>query len=759
MSTEGTHIGGTGGVGISTRPLVDEITCSLAPNHITSDGRFIFLPEPTDRERRQFFERSIARHGLLQEDLGHKKVPEGEDDETRTKAEDNKMKEPKVHPLALASARIQSNGINELNRAINLSSLVSTGEYFGMSNIVDPSLEAPASSTANEKKDSKGGASAAAAAASAVSQALMGAKDSEEERIKSLYVLKRKRSQLLKARAVLGRHKRRLEAAIVAQAQPDQRLRELRRRWRLVAPEHGTRALPHAARPTEVLACDVDVYLDESAKLGLLTARVPRYATMELKDTYKAEADLPAWRRKFAANKISSDDMEVDDEIEKSDEGKTKEAPVVPVWTVAEPFVIADPTLGKLDADFDPKNVTIFSLEFEIEKAFTGFRQSSVLQPISDDPSSGPSSSALSDDEQTLHSLQHSLFCAKLFESIRRELAPDTEEVGTLRTAAAPQSVVWLSHECETNYLPPPSCLSGDRTEEDLEPLAVLHCHEGEVKVQLDAEYALCVRLVEAPNKAALQSVVDATRSAAEPVGDRADDDDCADDSRDRGTNSGSQSPRRLLWLCRALLHHAEERYHEHSQRQAAATASAAAAAAAVAAKNANHAAFTDVHARKREVSSPRILQSCVTLGSKLLLEHRIRRSLHRLQEWVRTSQAAGAVLEVEWLPLSVLDRQAHFTLAFGTSGGGGGGREVSQWWVADAHVCGDRISLTRTGPDCGDYRKATFRSEVELELHLRLSFQRLLRWSQQQQQQQQQQRQQSPPSATQHPEPEQIII
>jgi hypothetical protein len=123
-------------------------------------------------------------------------------------------------------------------------------------------------------------------------------------------------------------------------------------------------------------------------------------------------------------------------------------------------------------------------------------------------------------DEKVLVALQHSLFCAKLFESIRRELAADTEVLGTTTTTTTTTNMssssyigstttahdsrslaVWLSSDGQgtTNFLPAPHLMirgSGgganhddddDDDDDDVfgasitkasQPLAVIHCHE-----------------------------------------------------------------------------------------------------------------------------------------------------------------------------------------------------------------------------------------------------------------------------------------
>lgn len=663
-------------------PTTDQVVQSFPPSHILQDGRFVHLPAPSARERSQFFERSIARHGLLEGNLSKKKTVV---EEQKAKVEDDvaKESEPKIHPLALASARLQSNGINELNRAINLSGLLSTGEYFGLSNIVDPSLEIQTSTTAtaSSKEGTKSAeASAAAPSASVAPKSENAVEIQEEQRIKAGFVLKRKYSQFKKAEKVLDRHQRRLAAAIVAQARPDARLRQLRPHWRLVAPEHGTRALPHATRPTELVACDVDVYSKGSESLGRLASRVPRYATIELKEDYQVPSDLEEWRKEHFKEDADTDSMDVDEkEEEKKDSSLQDEA-----WTIAEPFAIADPTLGKLDADFDPKKVTMLTLQFDIEKSSTGFCQSASLEPMST-INPGQKESGYREDEKVLVALQHSLFCAKLFESIRRELAPDTEGIGQVRTTAKLQSVVWLSGDSEENFLPPPSLMARGDGKSGMHPLCVVHCHEGEVKVQLDCEYTLRVKLVEAGDSKHFTPKMEGTHV---PV-----------------PKSGSQSPAQLLALCRALLLHAQETYHVHSILAAAELRKQE--------EKEQQEQKRLGHAVKKETttSSPRILQNCVSLGTKMLFERRIRKTLSKVNSWLAHS---AEQLVVEWLSLSIFDLHSQFTIA-------------CRSWCVDVHLVADELTVTQFDED-GAYRKVKFHSDAEFELYLKTALGRLLK-------------------------------
>lgn len=227
---------------------------TLPPSHILEDGRLIYLPPPNALERTRFFERAIARHGLLQADMEKsetedKKVQNvlssGEEEKSKdnTDADDDETTKDKtalkIHPLAIASARLQSNGLNELNRAINLATLVNSGEFFSYTNVVDPSLEADAAP--KDKSETAHTSSDTAQVDAATAQ-----------KTEALFSLKRKRSQFETASRVLQRHESRLYAGITAQKVIDRRLFQLRQHWRLVAPEHGTRAKLHAARTNEV---------------------------------------------------------------------------------------------------------------------------------------------------------------------------------------------------------------------------------------------------------------------------------------------------------------------------------------------------------------------------------------------------------------------------------------------------------------------------------------------------------------------------
>ncbi|KAL3918388.1 MAG: hypothetical protein SGILL_004258 [Bacillariaceae sp.] len=723
-------------------------TRSLPPSHILEDGRFIYLPPPNAAERSRFFERSIARHGLLEADMNKDQVKTLEEEKELKEKEEQEEKDktaPKVHPLAVASARLQANGINELNRAINLATLVNTGEYFSYTNIVDPNLEADTAAAASSTNKSAASATSPAVATTSSSSAA----ESTTQRTEALYCLKRKLSQFEKASKVLQRHEKRLRAAVKAQRVIDQRLFQLRQQWRLVAPEHGTRARLHAARTTEIIAIDVDVYdrdrvhggnrallgnNNDSRKAisltGRLASQVPRFATIELQDDFKAigpqqeqgttneEHKAKPGATISSPSQDDSGDVEMEDDESKSTNvpnGNKKPATVndrksqdeLTKWTRAEPFAVADPSLGRVMENFDPSKVPMLNLQLDIQKHSTGFLQSARLEPLSIDVTngSGPDTNLSSNsDEELLVSLQHSLFCANLFESMRSELDPEGNPTSRGTSSAATpfspirpktlQSMAWLASETEENFLAPPSFLVGGDAARGLASLSVIHCHEGEVKVQLDSEYQLCLKLVEANAEDARTDVQQKTYKAT--------------DGTAVTEKSGTQSPAQLHALCRAILLHAQDVHHRHSlylrERERK--------------KREEEEAVGDTPrglARIKKEDIPekaRILQSCVSLGSKILFEQRIRRALSRVSDWLKSN--FGETLVVEWLALSIFNLHSKFTLC-------------CQQFVVDGVIATDSLTLTRV-TNTDDYRKVHLRSENEFEAYLRLELKRQIK-------------------------------
>ena len=705
----------------------------VPPSQILPDGRFIRLPPPTPLESSAFFERAVAAHRLISGDGDEpsggggskannrkRQQKEGASGEgnaidnanaeagdaqqqttsldatsSRTKKKSKKAADAPsfVHPIAVASARLNAKGIDELSKGINLGSLVVGGEYFALTNIVNQRLIGPKATDAadggvrdgNKGKDSGAGADNGNAAANgSASTSVAGASIDEptllDQRLRSKYVLRRRQTQYDNASTVLSRHERRLSSSLAVRRILDARLRSLRRQWRLVAPEHGTRTVG-PVRPREVVAVDVEVYdrdrlgggsraVDDATgqmpgHLGRIARRVPRFATMELDNDYDVSEDIYLFRQKIKNNVVkglkngsenvdegeeggqtpkidntSADTMDVDDNDAKGKPKSDKSPEEAEVCkTKAEPFAIADPTLGKIDPDFDPDKVPLLTLLFEIEKPSTGYVQRATLSSSfslsNGDNGSDGNNKLLHPDERVIEALQHSLFCASLFESMRAEIIPVSTSNNVSAAASSQQqqqqqlrhkSVSWLSSEMEESFLPPPSVMAGEDTSRSGEArlLCVIHCHEGEVKVQLDDEYSLTVKLIEAGTAAAAATNDSSNKKSPMNGSERSDVGGTMNTQNSNGISggdgsSGSQSPAQLQILCRALLLHSQSLYHEHRMKTRKELSSS------VGEKNDKPAiGFARV---KKEVKteSPHILQSCVGLGCKFISEKKVR--------------------------------------------------------------------------------------------------------------------------------------
>ena len=160
------------------------------------------------------FSTTVAHHGLLQADLSTSVAEEEKQDDDDADQKATNLSSQKVHPLALASARLQANGITELNRAINLAGLVSSGEYFGLANVVDSAVPSSGDlpSAADGTNESK--ANRPTDTTTSTLKVVPDPSDSHEQKVKASFILKRKRAQFETATQVVQRHQKRLVEAI-----------------------------------------------------------------------------------------------------------------------------------------------------------------------------------------------------------------------------------------------------------------------------------------------------------------------------------------------------------------------------------------------------------------------------------------------------------------------------------------------------------------------------------------------------------------
>lgn len=809
----------------SNNPLDTKLNIP-SPSHILTDGQYVYLPSVSSLEKASFFARNVARYQLIH--LGNEKKSadhhgdEKEDEEgnksllkheestsniTTAAANSNRNKEtqntdPILHPLVMASARIQTNGISELSKAINLASLVSSGEYMGLFAVVTDDItnndnsngangssgggnssttgttSAPVpSSTSNASNDDKinnqGGSNSGGRNSNTedTDDAIM-----EEKELRANYTLQRKQTQFDHAAELLQSHAKQCCVVTTVQRVLDQRLLELRQHWSLAAPEHGiNRKGP--VRPDESVALDVEIYQRDrnEASSGISTAgmsdfgisnriarSVPRYATIEIKDDYDVTQDITRRRkhcevtsespisahpnpspskkrRKNQYGATSSTLLNIPSEI-------TETKDIKKIQTYAQPFAVADPALGQSSTEFDPDNVPMLTLVYEIEKLSTGFVQSVSL----DSQTHQKMDKADPAHDQLLQSLQHSLFCAKLFDFIQREIASNQTDgkrhistSSSLAKSGQPAPIVWLSSEMEESFAPPPSLMAGRERSGSSHistslsskrsgygsssssstfgvaskaPICIVHYQEGEVKVQLDSEYTLTVKLVDTKHNNDDSTVLnnDATIGNAQS---------------DKSANSGSQSADKIHTLCRTLLLHSQFIYHDYCKKlvmmdkddengeQTLSQSSSAVDYGGGYGANGK----TMVSGRKQSSSNneyPPILQSCVALGSKIIFEGKARSVLRRFVHWTKSNfdESLGLHVECLWLPISIFDYHSQLAIS------------VGEFLCIDISIYGDEISATilddvlMSSGFGGGSRVAKFVSTEEFELYLRVT-------------------------------------
>lgn len=762
------------------------------------------LPGHSDVERASFFARSVASHGLVSASASSGTAGTDADagpgssaaatEEVADGAADtggsNTESAPAIHPLALASARLQMAGIAELSKAINLGGLVDGGDYLGLTSIIADRAERAAvkakarseaaagsggGTATGAKADTAASAATSAPAVAAVppstaatftSPVAVGASEDlsveldldedgqlqKDAANRSLHLLHGHSFSLAAAARTLARARGRMELGTAAQALLDSRLRGVRKKFRLAAPEHGARTGgSRAVRPHEVVAIDVEVYHRGhgtglgskravegvgSAGGGEIARKIPRYAKVELRDGYggrmlREEAKRRRRRVFSLMNKNGDEESEKDAVVDADGEpnenlftngvGGNKGA------TIAEPYEVADPHLGKVDVDFDPDQVPFLTLSIAIGHTPTGYAEEAVLSSIrgsSGQPDVSDINGNINDehlDEPVIFALQHSLFCASLFESMRDELAsaearPNAEGRGdftnksSVGTSFAKKvgsdshfSASWLASGTADTFLPVSTALDGDGV------ICVIHCHQGEVKVRLNAEYDLIVKLVE---------VGTTTGGGGSGNGDTTTPSSFPDGDKSKASEGGSHSSAYLRTLCRALLLHAQSTYHSH--RLAMEELDETVKSAKQAREKVHHepgGIFPGLARRKKDVAeeeAPHILRGILQLGSKTLIERSVRGSLARVSRWADKHLALQHTPTIDWLALSIFDTRSRFVFSAGPR------------FVVDVCIDSAGITATSFGDGGAEYRSVRFGSASEFELFLRLKLKRI---------------------------------
>ncbi len=725
-----------------------------APSTVLEDGRFVYR-NLAPINSASFFRRSVAKFNLIKAE-GERQQNEDENDINAEKsksspigaAEDKKIDDDDdqpdptsptstIHPIQIASARIHTHGISELSKVINLSSLIQSNEYFGLTTVIDKTARTgnaiidTNSTTGNISTTVTGSTETSTASTPTISNVQnvgnlpldrethndpqnldskiidndqQGDQTNVEQKLRSQYILKRKQAQFESASNALHSHYKRLKVVTTTQHTIDSRLLELRKRWRLNAPNHGIN-VEYPIQPTDVIAVDVDIYArrdssydydnmitmgsgndnkSSSSVLGRIARTVPRFATVELSNDYDIHKHIKSYHKHYGHHRHHHKHHQHGDDANHNENTSTD----LDHNTVAEPFI----TESSSSWNNFQRNVPLLTLLFQIEKSSTGFKQKVCLssnieenehdiqtqkqveprQTQTDNQnitkSIIESKTKLQKDELFIQSLQHSLFCANIFDIIRKEVINEQQQqqhqsnqtfksnsVGTStnskrkpnpsidsKSISSRQQIAWLSSEMEDSFLPAPSLMAGcknDNNDDDIlnnhnskSALAVIHCHEGEVKVQLDPEYSLTIKLVDINNNDIEKQ--EEEREENDYMGSR--------------MSSGSQSPEQLHVLCRLLLLQAQLVYHRSRKEQNRKIQEE------LASLNENSETATSIidysagmrkkgsvttsqypgsmTQRKKllqsSISTPCILQSCVGLGKKFILERKVRKTL-----------------------------------------------------------------------------------------------------------------------------------
>mmetsp|Transcript_27719 Transcript_27719/g.34266 ORF Transcript_27719/g.34266 Transcript_27719/m.34266 type:complete len:222 (+) Transcript_27719:220-885(+) len=206
-------------------------------------------------------------------------------------------------------------------------------------------------------------------------------------------------------------------------------------------------------------------------------------------------------------------------------------------------------------------------------------------------------------------------------------------------------------------------------------------------------------------------------------------------------TESGSQTADQLHILCRLLLLQAQYVYHNHRQEQTillekidkeehelnksntrmdySVVGRGRNRSGGGSGSVGNRGGVSSAMRNYVEMKPPPILQSCVALGSKFILERKVRKVLKHLAIWKQkkiqnsTNQNQNN-LKVEWLSLSTFDLSSQFTLS------------LDEDYTMDVNICNGKISVSSFAMD-GTFRVVYYRSSEEFELFVKNEMLRLL--------------------------------
>ena len=294
------------------------------------------------------------------------------------------------------------------------------------------------------------------------------------------------------ASQILRKHGEDLSKSLKRQRLIDCRLLDLRKRWKLSLPDHGTK-VEAPAQPHEIVAVDVEMYdkvdYQEARPVNIYSLKEPLSTTKNQSSREQATKLVPRYATIELGENV--DLVKIDDEVfnaNSNDEISKKRRNALAEATIAEPLPMSDSSLRQLDNLLDPSKIEMLTLIVRIEKESTGFSLSVIP------PKQGVSTI----DDVTITSLQHSLFCASLFDCIRKEILPLVVKTSSAYPSTVATSTAWLPASMDESFLPPPLRMASNGA------FSIVHSQEGEVKIRLDSEYSLTFKLMEVGSAAEL---------------------------------------------------------------------------------------------------------------------------------------------------------------------------------------------------------------------------------------------------------------
>jgi len=600
-------------------------------SHVFADGRFMPVVTPTAKEQATVFAQEVAKAGLIQINDRHDELDAPED----SVQQKQRQKQPLIHPIAQATGHIRGQCLGELSKAVNLAGLVLGGEYIELHHVLQNDYAEDGITDNGGKRDSRSTTQTIndTFANSFVEPSTDPQILQLDSALRANFILQRKQKNYLSCQRTLHRHATACYAATALyHYHLDRHMLLLRRNgWKMTLPLRKKMLESMSSRKRmissrDIAALQLNIYRVDPPtsprSISSLFSRVPHFATVEIID--KAISSLSSCqkhpstsyhRRSSKKRRTDMDSSVKKEEVHVHPNHETPSLPTEPMHSTTSPSYLSSIvqiqplTYGSTDTSISSTRHDNIcrSLVFQLEDTTNG----NIISQHELSHSSEILDHAGHDSEDSiLDTLQQSLFCAQLFESLKSEVLQFTSSSGlatkgsNIGTATSTQShsttatSIWLPRGMSDAGIPPPSLMIGSgkvggsvpvviENVDILPRFTVIYCHEGEFKILFNSRYTLIVTLQEY----SLDRCIKVTEIA----------------------NNIDVNPeyRRLSLILRLLLLHSQSMYHVYR-------------------KELDEVMPPSVSDKsiQESPSPPRILQSCLALGSKCIMEFEIRKNL-----------------------------------------------------------------------------------------------------------------------------------